>query len=140
MRKKPMYTSEVVYEHKLEAIMLSYVPRRYRRVTLLRTYPNVVSVDQSGPKNKPNIIKDYNETKGGVDTMNQMVAMFTCKRKVNRCPMAVFWIILDVSALNAFVVFTSLFLDWNNTSNHNIHRRLFIEDLGMALVKPHISQ
>ncbi len=33
-----------------------------------------------------------------------MVAAYTCKRKINRWPMAIFANILDVSALNAFVL------------------------------------
>lgn len=141
MRQKPIYSTEVVYEYKLQAVMLSYVPRRYRFVTLLSTYHNVVSINEQDEKKKPNLIEDYNKTKSGVDTMDQMVATYTCKRKINRWPMAVFCNMLDVSALNAFVTFVSLFPDWKNErSNHNIRRRLFIEELGMALVEQHIAK
>lgn len=141
MRQKPIYHTEVVYEHKLQAVMLSYVPRRYRFVTLLSTYHNVVSINENSEQKKPNIIEDYNKTKSGVDTMDQMVATYTCKRKVNRWPMAVFCNMLDVSALNAFVTFIALFPNWKNSkTNHNIRRRLFIEELGLNLVEKQITK
>lgn len=52
--------------------MLSYVPRRYRFVTLLSTYHNVVIINGNSEQKLPNIIEDYNKTKSGVDNMDQM--------------------------------------------------------------------
>ena len=37
-----------------------------------------------GSENKPNIILDYNATKGGVDTLDKMIANYSTRRKINR--------------------------------------------------------
>ena len=141
MRRKPTFSTEIVYEHTLQAVMLSYVPRRYRLVILLSTYHNHVNINQNDEKKKPDIIEYYNKTKNGVDTMDQMVATFTCKRKINRWPMALFCNLLDVSALDAYVLFVGMFPDWHaDKTNRNIRRRLFIEELGMALVEQEIAR
>ena len=68
LKKKPIHTNVTVYELKLQAIKISYVPRCYRYVTLLFTCHNVVKFSVN-EEQKPNIVEDYNEIKGGVDTM-----------------------------------------------------------------------
>lgn len=140
MRKKPVYSTEYVYEPNLQMIMVSYVPRKNRCVTLLSTFHRSLHFEDN-EKRKPNLIMDYNKTKGGVDTVDQMVGTYRCKRKVNRWPMAFFGNMLDISALNAYVVFTSIFPGWNNNNtNRNIRRRLFLVELGEALVQPFTAQ
>lgn len=138
LRKIAVYSSEYVYEHELQAIMVSYVPRKNRSVTLLSIFHRSLQFEEN-EKRKPNLIMDYNKTKGGVDTVDQMVGTYCCK--VNRWPMALSCNSLDVSALNAFIVFTSVFPEWNNsTTNRNIRRRLFLVELGEALVEPFMAQ
>lgn len=39
---------------------------------------------------KPEIIKYYNQTKGGVDTMDKMSSEYTVKRRTNRWLLAFF--------------------------------------------------
>ena len=41
-------------------------------------------------ENKHNIILDYNQTKGDVDTVDKIIASYTCKRETQRCPIVVF--------------------------------------------------
>ena len=50
----------------------------------------------------------YNSTKGGVDTMDQLVRSYSTKRMTRRWPMAIFYNMVDVSALNALIVYLSL--------------------------------
>lgn len=52
--------------------------------------------------------------------------------------MVVFYNILNVSAYNAFVLWTHIHQGWNSTQNTK--RRMFLEELGNSLVKPHIEQ
>ena len=54
---------------------------------------------------KPVIIGYYNQTKGGVDRLDQLLSAYTCKRKTNRWPLALFYNILDISAVTAQVIF-----------------------------------
>ena len=55
---------------------------------------------------KPQMILDYNSTKGAVDTLDQLVTTYTCKRKTKRWPMIVFYNILEISAYNALILWT----------------------------------
>jgi len=59
------------------------------------------------------MIVDYNETKGAVDTLDQLVGIYTCKRKTSRWPMIVFYNLLDISAYNAYILWTSINIEWN---------------------------
>ncbi|CAM4571666.1 unnamed protein product [Leuciscus chuanchicus] len=92
----------------------------------------------TGEERKPDVILDYNKTKGGVDSLDQMVAAYTCKRKSNRWPMVVFSNMLDVSALNAFVLWSEINPAWN--AGKTFRRRIFLEELGKALVSPQIER
>jgi len=67
-----------------------------------------------------------------------MVAAYTCKRKSNRWPMVVFSTMLDVSALNAFVLWSEINPGWN--AGKSWRRRIFLEELGKALVSPQIER
>lgn len=75
---------------------------------------------------KPDIILDYNKNKGGVDNLDKVTGTYTCKRKTKRWPMVVFYNILDVSAYNAFVVWTEINPGWN--AGKPFKRRLFLEE------------
>ncbi|XP_036342940.1 uncharacterized protein LOC118752193 [Rhagoletis pomonella] len=90
----------------------------------------------SDVKQKPNIILFYNNTKGGVDVMDHMLGQYTTKRKTNRWPLAVFYNMIDISALAAYIVYSE-----NNPSRFTCRkggRRLFLEELAEQLCMPTI--
>ncbi|KAJ4945993.1 hypothetical protein JOQ06_023671, partial [Pogonophryne albipinna] len=82
--------------------MVSYVPKKGKAVVLLSTMHDDTAVDDQSVKRKPEVIQYYNHTKSGVDTMDQMVRTYTCKRRTRRWPM-----VLDVATLNAFTSYTA---------------------------------
>lgn len=137
MKKKPVHHSEFAFDHRLKATLVSYVPKKNRFVTLLSTLHKTDAVADDA-KRKPEIITYYNETKCGVDVLDQMVGTYRCKRKVNRWPVALFCNMLDVSGVNAFVLFTSLNPEWN-ISKKKFRRRLFLIEVGKSLVRPYIE-
>ena len=51
--------------------------------------------------NKPEIIKTYNESKGGVDAFDQLLELNTRKRKTNRWVINVLCFIVDCCSQNA---------------------------------------
>ncbi len=53
---------------------------------------------------KPEVNLFYNSTKGGVDVVDQMIDCYRSKVDGNRWPMVVFNTILDIGALNAFII------------------------------------
>ncbi|XP_052423857.1 piggyBac transposable element-derived protein 4 isoform X5 [Carassius gibelio] len=113
--------------------LVSYCPRKNTNVLLMSTFHRDVKVSNKDHK-KPEIILDYNHTKGGVDNLDKLVATYTCQRKTSRWPMVIFFNMLDVSAYNAFVLWMEINHSWNEGKKYR--RRLFLEELGKALVAP----
>ncbi|XP_028825897.1 piggyBac transposable element-derived protein 4-like [Denticeps clupeoides] len=66
--------------------------------------------------------------------MDQMIAMYSCRRKTRRWPLVVFFNMLDISALNAYIVWTAIDPTWN--VRKSCRRRLFLDQLGKMLVMP----
>ena len=73
---------------------------------------------------KPEIILDYNATKGAVDAFDRILASYSCQRGTKRRPLVVFYNLINISWSNAFVIY----LKQNPSYNKNIihKRRLFI--------------
>ena len=80
------------------------------------------------------MILDYNKSKGGVDACDQMMATFSCKRAVWRRPIALFSYILDISGINAFLIYTNIMA----SSWSNLCMREILKNVASELVKPHI--
>lgn len=85
---------------------------------------------------KPEIIKYYNKTKGGVDTMDKMLAEYTVKRRTLRWPLSFFFNIIDVAGLASYIIYRH-----NNPRTRTPdQRRLFLKDLANELCRPSIEQ
>ena len=79
------------------------------------------------------MVLDYNASKARVDTMDQMVRAYTSKRMTRRLPMVLFYNLLDVSVLNAFIIWIHLNLNWMNGILYK--RRIFSTELKKQLVR-----
>lgn len=132
---RPVFSSFFCFTK--DTTLVSYIPKKNKSVNLLSTLHHSPEVSSREDK-KPQIILDYNKCKGGVDTLDKVVSCYTCKRKTNRWPQVVFSNILDISAYNSFILFTSANNGWKE--NCFAKRRLFLENLGMQLVTPYIKQ
>ncbi|KAL1284054.1 PiggyBac transposable element-derived protein [Trichinella pseudospiralis] len=53
---------------------------------------------------KPRVILEYNACKGEVDAMDKMVQEYSCCRNTKRCPLLLLMNMMDVAAVNAFVL------------------------------------
>ena len=92
-----------------------------------------VNVDE---QKKPHMIMYYNKYKTGVDKMDQTVSRYTLHRRTQRWPLAMFFNILDVGALAAYLIY------WenNNKLKKKINqRRIFLHQLSEELAKPFIE-
>ncbi|XP_026036683.1 piggyBac transposable element-derived protein 1-like [Astatotilapia calliptera] len=112
---------------------VSYIPRRGRNVLVLSTKHRKPEVSD-GEKRKPVIIDDYNQCRGGVDNLDMVVSTYSCRRRTNRWPMALFHNMIDVSLYNAFVLWTSVDRSWLQQKPHR--RRLYIEEVGEMVSTP----
>jgi hypothetical protein len=132
---RPEQSSIFCFDRQLT--LVSYVPKKGHAVILLSSVHHDKAVNDE-KKKKPEIILYYNDTKGGVDRMDQMVQTYSCKRKTKRWPMTFFFNIIDIGALAAFLVWTSKNPEWNNRKQHR--RRVFLLQLGHDLVESHLNQ
>ncbi|KAM3624864.1 uncharacterized protein V6R79_002933 [Siganus canaliculatus] len=135
-KSREIHSSEFGFSSNMT--MVSYVPKKGKAVVLLSTLHDDKAVDDSSEKKKPEVIQYYNQTKRGVDTLDQMVRNYTCQRRIPRWPMVLWYNMLDVATLNAYTNFTAQHPDY--TGGVNNARRLFIKELGKELVKPHMKR
>ncbi|XP_029949691.1 piggyBac transposable element-derived protein 4-like [Salarias fasciatus] len=86
------------------AALTVYAPKPKKIVCILSSMHGVVETTDTGKK-KPNTVTDYNTMKRGVDVMDQMVREYTVRTATQRWPVAVFYNMLDIAALNAHILY-----------------------------------
>ena len=133
--RREVYSSEFGFHDQLS--LCSYVPKKGRAVVLLSTLHHRAEISE-GRKRKPQIISDYNISKGGVDTLDQCVHAYSCSRKSNRWPTKLAFNMLDVMAYNGYVIFISHNPDWNR--NKLYKRRLYLLELTKQLAATHMRR
>ena len=117
--------------------MMSYVPKKSKAVVLLSSMhksPDVVVEI----KHKPNMILFYNETKGGVDSLDQLAHRYTVKRRTKRWPLVYFMNIVDIAALATYIIWLGKNPLWRN--KQKTKRRQFLLQLGEILTEPNIRR
>lgn len=128
-RSRNVKTSTFCYDGPLT--LLSYKPRPSKMVYLLS------SCDEEGTVNpvskKPHMIEFYNKTKGGVDTFDQMCSVMSCNRKTNRWPMCIFYAMINISCINAYVIYCH---NASTLGQKIMSRRDFMKKLQSELVEP----
>ncbi|KAJ8972575.1 hypothetical protein NQ314_000102 [Rhamnusium bicolor] len=122
-----------LFGFQYEITLVLYVPKENKAVILLCTIDDKGEID--GAINKPNIILDYNNTKGGVDTVDQICASYSTQRITRRWPLAVFFRILDIAGINSQIIF-------NNTQllEKTPRRRKYLSELSVSLIEGHMKE
>lgn len=118
--------------------LVSHVPKVGKAVLFLSTMHHNAKIITEDEKSMSEVNKHYNNTKSGVDTMDQMVHEYMIKRKTNRWPFAFFMNLLDVTNIAAYVLWCKKFPAWNSKKSNK--RNLFLRVLGEELVSPLIQQ
>lgn len=115
----PRYSSSALkYGNKTLTI---YRCKKRKNVAILSTMHTDVFTDNSA-KMKPNTVTYYNRTKCGVDVADQMLRKYSTNCGTRRWPVHVFYNVLDIAALNAWIIF-------KQSSDTSISRREFILSL-----------
>ncbi|XP_054717484.1 piggyBac transposable element-derived protein 4-like [Uloborus diversus] len=122
-----------IFGFTTDTTLVAYTPKKNICITLISTMHNKGDISNRSDR-KTTMILDYNSTKGAVDTLDQIVATYTCKRGTTQWPVVLFYNIIDVSAYNAFVVWREINLSYHE--NKKNRRRYFVEELGYELIKP----
>ncbi|XP_060725490.1 piggyBac transposable element-derived protein 3-like [Tachysurus vachellii] len=102
-----------------------YSPKKNKTVCVLSSLHRDVTIGD-GRKRKPNTITDYNHTKCGVDVLDQMARMYSVRAATRRWPIAVFYNMLDLAAVNAYILYKAC-TGWTGK------RRLFLSLLAKEL-------
>lgn len=128
-RSRRIGTSMFCYDGPLT--LVSYKPKSDKMVFVLS------SCDEEGTVHpttgKPNMIHFYNETKGGVDTFDQMCSSMSCSRKTNRWPMAMFYGILNMAFINSYIIYCDNVI---SKKEKPLGRRDFMKKLSNSLMIP----
>ena len=114
--------------------MFSWHPKRSKFVFLLSSLYRNSNIVESG---RPEIVEFYNKTRGGVGALDQKVRHYTTYRKTNRWPLAVFYNIVDISAYNAYVLF-SIRPPVPGIDHSSRARFKYLCPLGEQLLKPNM--
>jgi hypothetical protein len=117
--------------------LASYVPKKNKAVVVLSTMHHDAQIDIN-IESKPEIILHYNNTKSGVDNLDHLVGLYSCKRKTRRWPMTLFFNIIDCACVAAYVTWTAKNSEWKQNNTHK--RRLFLRGLSEELVEDHIQR
>jgi hypothetical protein len=119
-----------------DCMLLSYVPKKGKVILMLSSEHNRPEISSRDDK-KPQAILDYNAAKGGVHVVNQMINIYRCKVSTRRWPLVVLrQTIIDVAALNAFVVWIETNANWQHKL-YNHRRAAFLKQLASELTRPH---
>ena len=118
--------------HK-DFMIISHVPVQNRVVIMLSSEHDLLENVIVDNKEKPLMIAEYNKYKAAVDTVDKMIKQYSCKRATRRYPLALFFYIIDVTTINASILF-------NLKHNSNKSRFSFIRQVGHDLIYPFIKQ
>jgi hypothetical protein len=81
---------------------------------------------ENNSKKTPETVNFYNKTKCGVDIVDQMARQYSVKASSRRWPVHTFYNILDLAAINAWIVYKSV-------TDKKMSRRSFIQCLAEEL-------
>ncbi|XP_066138360.1 piggyBac transposable element-derived protein 4-like [Euwallacea fornicatus] len=111
--------------------LLSYMSKKNKLVLLLSTMHEGAEISEIN--NKPIIILNYNETKSGVDTFDQMCSNMSCSRKTRRWPLCIFYGMVNTTCVNSYVLYCC-----NNLKNGEkpLRRYQFMIHLAHQLARP----
>ena len=116
-------------------ILVSYWDKGNKPVLVLSTqHTSAVNLDSGLPE----IISCYNQTKSGVDNMDHMIRLFTCKRKCFRWTYGFLFNLVDIGLLNASIIMRNLNPP-ATTAKRNSFRMEFLLEAGYQLLDDHIK-
>ena len=135
-KERELYSTRFGFSKNERMVISSYVPKKRKAVIMLSSLHYSKDTDQTPPF-KPNMIIDYNKSKSGVDSLDQVVKNYSCRRSSSRWPLQIFYWILDVAAYNASVCY----MQENPTIFQGSQkRRKFLLQLSEELVLPQIKR
>ncbi|CAF3698644.1 unnamed protein product [Rotaria sp. Silwood1] len=112
-------------------MLLSYQAKEKKKPVVLLSSAHEFAEVFDDEKRLPCAIHDYNQTKGGVDAIDQCIENYTVRRISRRWPMVVFYNMIDIGAINAMTIWLCQNSSWNVKRTNT--RRIFLTQLSKAL-------
>jgi len=106
--------------------LVKYQAKTSKTVALLSTLHKGASCETTGKK-KPEAILYYNANKCGVDMLDSMCRKLTTKASCRRWPLAVFFNVLDIAGINAWIIY-------KKRTGSTMSRRRFLHKLAEELI------
>ena len=103
-----------------------YKAKQNKKVLILSSMHQSVKIEKNDAC-IPETIRLYNSTKFGVDVTDQMARKYSVKSKSRRWPLQVFFNILDLAGINAWILY-------KETTGSLISRQNFLFQLGEELI------
>ncbi|KAK3776973.1 hypothetical protein RRG08_022767 [Elysia crispata] len=100
--------NEITLPMSKDKSLVAYKSKDKKRVVFMITMHHSADVDQEGKK-KPDMVKYYNETKGGVDIFDYVCHSFSCNRKTRRWQMVLFYNLLDTATVASHIIYKEVF-------------------------------
>ena len=96
--------SNLLYKSE-NCVLTIYKSKPNKKVAVLSSKHKFVKIYISNKKMLPQSIKFYNSTKFGIDIAVQMARKYTVKASYRRRPLQIFFNILDLTAINAWILY-----------------------------------
>lgn len=130
-KKRKVGTSVFLFREEMTAV--SYKPNDKKVVIVISSMHDDNSLHENG---KPEIIMVYNATKGAVDTFDQMCGHMNCNRKTQRWPLCIFYNMMNIAAVNSYVIYVHNVIRWSGGTAKPMSRQQFMFELHSELTKP----
>ena len=133
-KKRDLGSSEFRDFDNNSITLVAYYPKKNKSVVLLSTMHSERQINTDS--GKPQIIEDYNKTKGGVDTLDQLCSNYSTGRATKRWPTAAFFALIDIMGVNSYIIFNHFQSLVTPEPIQSRKRREFIYRLGEELSFP----
>lgn len=97
---KTRQVGSTLYGFTCNKTLISRVPKKSKAVILISSMHHCRQDDGDLPE----INAFYNNTKSGVDAVDEKTTKYSCSRRTQRWPMALFYRIVDMSSVNAYII------------------------------------
>ena len=95
-------STKALYDRSNKILLLSYVHKRNKNALMMSSSHFSISIMDC--QKKLTVTTDYDNHKGGVDTLDENCEGISCLRKTNLWPMVINYNLINVATNNVFVV------------------------------------
>lgn len=130
--KDKLYETKFLKHEDTGATLTVYQGKKKKNVMILSTLHPSINIENN-EKKTPETVRFYNQTKYGVDIIDQMARKYSVKAPSRRWPVHTFYNLLDLAAINAWIIYKEV------TGETKLSRQAFIQLLANELRQDYLS-